>query len=389
MYKTYEINITYPTYFTDDEKQDINSLFQVETSITKETKGFESFVDYLMSSPVSVVISFGSVAIASSLFSQLGKDLYNCTKQRIEKCFSKKNDAQMQFLVPIGKGEIIIMVDAKNQEQIDFFFKNINSLISHYETQGLGDRTIVRLITDGTRWVEGKSLSAPNLEENLKVILSEQKPSDNTNDEEQQSKFLRQFAITDNPFKIKILNKNHGDQFEKMLEMRKKVYIDELHWIENEDSFYDNNDAVYICVSDPDEKNILGSMRILKSESDWMINREFKELLGAENINKTGGIEITRLAVSGSNRHHLESMQISVCLFRGMYRWMTENSYRFIYMVVRKPYFRFFDIQGFCPVLLGTTSEKFGDAVAGKIDLAIAMNYMRENNRNLWQWLMA
>lgn len=103
MYKTYEINITYPTYFTDDEKQDINSLFQVETSITKETKGFESFVDYLMSSPVSVVISFGSVAIASSLFSQLGKDLYNCTKQRIEKCFSKKNDAQMQFLVPIGK----------------------------------------------------------------------------------------------------------------------------------------------------------------------------------------------------------------------------------------------------------------------------------------------
>jgi N-acyl-L-homoserine lactone synthetase len=171
-----------------------------------------------------------------------------------------------------------------------------------------------------------------------------------------------------------------------MLELRKKVYIDELDWIKEEDNFYDKQDAVYIVVYDEFNKQA-GSLRILKPHSPWMIEKEFKVLLDGYPINKTpSSIEITRLFISTEERHLLGSMQASVRLFQALYQWMTAGKFDTIYMVVRPEYMRFFRMESFCPVPIGKRVKGF-DGVAGKIDLNFTMPYMKEKNYELWEWI--
>jgi N-acyl-L-homoserine lactone synthetase len=384
--------ISFPSDYSPEERELISEAFRMGETETVEKKGFGEFMDLILASPDMVVITFVTSALATGIFRKLGGDIYDVVKKKLTEGFSKRLKAKLQFKIQLMHTELTVELNVKKLDQIDFVFKNITELIRKYEMNGVTDKVddVCYRVTEDNHWEKIRPGQDPNEKEfkggfrfqnyrNLSVFLPDE------TDYEHEYKVLRQDAIINNPFHTIIIDKHNQEEFAKMLELRKNVYINELGWIKAEDDFYDNEHAIYIIVYDK-QKNHVGSMRILKPESRWMIEKEFKALLDGYEINKTNSIEITRLAISTENRHKLESMQASVRLFQGLFQWMTANRFLSLYMVVRPAYFKFFKIEGFCPEPLGIGIPEF-DGVAGKIDLNITMPFLKENRYDLWEWI--
>jgi len=385
--------ISFPSDYSSEEKELILDVFQMENTKIIVKKGFGEFVDLILAAPAMVVVTFVSGAIATGFFKKLGEGIYDTVKKKLSEGFPKRLEAKVQFKIPLGNTELKVEMNIKKKEQLDFVFKNIIDLIRNCENDGLTKEfnEVDYRVTDDNCWTKIRSDHAPVATELKKGGFGFQDygnryvfPPEET-ETELQYKQLRQAAIVDNFYYTAIIDLNNKEEFGEMLELRKSVYIDELHWIEAEDDFYDNEHAVYLIVYD-DRKNQIGSLRILKPESRWMIEKEFKTLLGGYEVNKTASIEITRLLISTENRHLRESMRASVCLFRGIYQWMTANQFHSLYMVVRPEYFKFFEIEGLRPEFIGIKDPNF-DGVAGKIELDITMPYLKENRSDLWQWI--
>lgn len=384
--------ISFPSDYSLEEKELIKDAFRIGNTKIIEKKGFGEFVDLILALPEMVVVTFVSGAVATEFFEKLGGDIYDIVKKKLSEGFSKRLKAKVQFKFLLCNTVLSIELNIKRMDQLDFVFKNITELIRKHEIDSMTEEfnEVSYWVADNNCWEKRRSGQVSN-ETEFKGSLRFQSnrnlyvfPPDET-DSEQQYKQFRQVAIVDNFYSTAIIDKNNKEEFEKMMKLRKKVYIDELHWIKEEDDFYDNEHAVYIVVYD-ERKNHVGSLRILKPESRWMIEKEFKALLGGYEVNKSASIEITRLLISTEKRHLRESMWASVCLFRGLYQWMTANRFSSLYMVVRPEYFKFFEIEGFCPEPIGIKDPNF-DGVAGKIDLNITMPYLKENRYDLWKWI--
>ncbi|MCL6592224.1 MAG: hypothetical protein K6U80_20045 [Firmicutes bacterium] len=362
------IFFSFPSDYKTAEKNLILGAFQMDNIKTIEKKGFGEVMDLAAAPPETVVVTMGSGVLAAGLFEKMDREDEDAGKTKLLEGFSKKPRARVLFQIQLGGNELKVEININNIQQLDYVLKNLNELIQ----QHLNDGVDSYWITDGRSWQEIQPSQGVN----------EFFP---TSDIERQIKHLRVVAVDQNPYTTAIIDINNKEEYEKMLELRKKVYINELHWITEENLFYDNEHAVFIIVYD-ENKNQVGSMRILKPESQWMIEEEFKTLLGDYKIKKEGAIEITRLLISKENRDMRESLWASVRLFRALYQWMTANHFSAIYMVVLPEYFKFFQLEGLRPIKIGTVDPNFY-AVAGKIELERTMKYLEENIYDLWYWL--
>lgn len=386
------IFISFSSDFSLEERELIQEAFRMVNTEAPEMKGFRKFMDLILAVPAMVVVTFTSGAIATGFFEKLGGDIYEAFKKKILEGFSKQLKAKLQFKIQLDNFELTVELNVKKLDQLDLIAKKITDLVRKHEyeslTEGYGEA--IYRVTDDNQWEKNQMDQNSDTKEfkggfrfqNYRnpIVFPTDEP-----DYEHEYKVFRQEAIINNPYRTKIIDIHNKAEFDKMLELRKNVYINELHWIKEEDDFYDNEHAVYLVVYD-EMKNHAGSLRILKPESPWMIEKEFKVLLNGYEINKTSAIEITRLVISTENRHRLDSLQASVCLFQGLFQWMAVNQFSSLYMVVRPEYFRFFRMEGFCPESIGISDPNF-DGVAGRIVLDFTMSFLKENRYDLWEWI--
>lgn len=384
--------ISFPDDFSLEERELIEEAFRMGNTGAIETKGFKKFLDFILAIPELVVVTFVSSAIATGFFEKLGGDIYDAVKKKLAQGFSKRLNAKLQFKIILSNSELTVEIGVKRLDHFDFVVKNITELIRKYELEGLtkGYSEAGYRVSDDNQWEKipaGRDADQKEFKSGFRFQNHRNSfifPQDEAN-YEHEYKIFQQKAIINNPFRTTIIDIHDKKEYEKMLALREKVYIEELGWIDKEDLSYDNDHAVFIVVYDA-EQNHAGSLRILKPETPWMIEKEFKDLLNGLEINKTGAIEITRLAISTENRHRLASIQASIRLFQGLFHWLASNQFSTLYMVVRPQYFKFFEIEGFCPERLGIRIPEF-DGVAGKISLDVTMPYLKENRYDLWDWI--
>jgi N-acyl-L-homoserine lactone synthetase len=371
------IFFSFPGDYEKPLKKQIMDAFRVGGIETIEKKGFDQFMDLLIALPETVVISIGPGVSVRAIFEILRGESSEKIKVKLLQEFSGR-PTKVLFIIPFGMNELNVEINIK-RDQLDFLFDHISELIDQYE-----NAASMKNYKKGSFWViagDGwKEIRADQYNNNVFAPLK--------TDTERQEKLLRQTSIKENPYSVVVIDQTDQVEYEKMLKLRQRVYDQELHWFPDKTDQYDHEDSVYLIVYD-EEKEQVGSLRILKSDRPWMIEKEFKPLLGKDKVDKAGAIEITRLFISTEKRHLRESLWANVRLFRGIYQWMTANQFSTIYMVVRPEYFKFFEMEGLCPARLGhgVDASDFDGAVAGRIDLETTMPYLKEHMYDLWQWI--
>lgn len=91
-----------------------------------------------------------------------------------------------------------------------------------------------------------------------------------------------------------------------MFEDRKRVFVDLLNWdvpiVDDryEIDQFDGPDAVYMLVTDPDQRRHLGSVRLLPSTAPHILGDIFPQLCAGAPPRGAGVFEITRLCLSPS-----------------------------------------------------------------------------------------
>ncbi|HEX3045257.1 MAG TPA: hypothetical protein VHY08_10900, partial [Bacillota bacterium] len=229
------MDISFPKDYTEEERELILSAFGMANTETLEKKGFGEFVDLMMASPEMVIVTFVSGAIATGILRKLGGDIYDAVKKKLSEGFSKRVKAKARFVISLGNVELNVEFDIKNMDQLDFVFNHIIELIRKHENDGLAHefQAVNYRVSADNNWekiqpgqssgeTENKGVPGFQTYHNLYVFPQEE------TDSEQQEKVYRQEAIEDNPYSIAIIDINNQEEFEKMLELRKKVYIDEL-----------------------------------------------------------------------------------------------------------------------------------------------------------------
>lgn len=129
-----------------------------------------------------------------------------------------------------------------------------------------------------------------------------------------------------------------SEKIKDIYRLRAQVFYQELNWVpptEFETDNYDRN-AVYVTVYE--KEVLLGVLRILGADTDWMLQKEF-HLLAPKDMNKhknNSGCEVTRLAVRKICRSTKigEGLSVADALYQGLFTYCMLNNCRHVYMVV-------------------------------------------------------
>ena len=145
----------------------------------------------------------------------------------------------------------------------------------------------------------------------------------------------------------------------KAYRLRHKVYCEFLHWVEpspdeleiDRYDFFSTSMGVFETGGD-----LLGVIRIIPSDSLFMLEKEFLPLVSADHrIRKEcDTAEITRLTTLVP--HHLtiiKQHRVSMLLYKGVYHWSLLNGVRYLYFVVEMRFLRVLNRVGFPCVPIG------------------------------------
>ena len=143
----------------------------------------------------------------------------------------------------------------------------------------------------------------------------------------------------------------------KAHKLRHKVFCQELGWVEGtadmlEMDAYDEN-AQFVGVFDA-QQNLKAFARIVLPGQTFMMEREFRDLVGADHQirKKDDTAEISRLCVESEARNERFSasfgvQNISMLLYKGLYRLCLQQRIRYLYLVVEEKVFRLLCAKGF------------------------------------------
>ncbi|MBX3236339.1 MAG: GNAT family N-acetyltransferase [Nitrospiraceae bacterium] len=183
-----------------------------------------------------------------------------------------------------------------------------------------------------------------------------------------------------------------AEELDASFRLRHRIYVDSLGWVPaspdgREIDQYDGW-ATSLGVFG-EEDRLLGVVRLLPSYGPMMIEHEFAGLFeGSYNlIREPIANEITRLAIDPGERRQGEKSKILLALLRGMYRWLTEQSVRYSYMVVEKRVLRMLRTMGFPGRPLGPAIA-FPPAHALTVAAVLDWNEFREQNARLRPWFL-
>lgn len=172
----------------------------------------------------------------------------------------------------------------------------------------------------------------------------------------------------DKELQLKILTKDY--EKEAAYHLRHQVFAEELGWVRcnlerKEIDNYDN-DGVLIGVFANDK--LVACLRIILPFNKFMIDEEFKNIIGDYKIQKTRKtIEVTRFCIDKAVRkkHVITKygkFPIIMALEKAFYNWCKLNEINNVYMVISSSFFRLLNLLGM-PCNPIATAVKMPDGV--------------------------
>ncbi len=194
--------------------------------------------------------------------------------------------------------------------------------------------------------------------------------------------------------RIKTLVKKY--EKEEAYRLRYQVFVEELGWLprnrdKKEVDGYDNG---CILVGIFIEDKLLACLRILLPFQKFMIEKEFKNILGEHKVRKSKDtIEVTRFCVACEVR---KSMVITkygkfpmiMALEKAFYNWCRINKMDNVYMVVSNIFFRLLNLLGI-PCIAVSSAVKMSDGIFALAAISSWSAFERHNEEkrpNLMAW---
>lgn len=137
-------------------------------------------------------------------------------------------------------------------------------------------------------------------------------------------------------------------------QLRHQVFAEELKWVpvnENNQEI-DSYDSKCVQVGVFAKNRLIACLRIHFPTDQFMIENEFKEIIGNHKIQKTPQtIEVTRFCIANDLRKSQVSTKygmfpIVMALEKAFYNWCRSNDKDIVYMVVSKHFFRLLNLLG-------------------------------------------
>lgn len=178
--------------------------------------------------------------------------------------------------------------------------------------------------------------------------------------------------------------------------LRHQVFAEELGWVpHNQDAMeiddYDKN-CVLVGLFAGDK--LIACLRVLLPFQQFMIENEFKGLLGGHKVRKSENtIEVTRFCVSSSVRKSevvtkYGNFPIVMALEKAFYNWCRFNGVDNVYMVVSKTFFRLLNLLGMpCTAVAPTVQMPDGVfALAATSSWSAFENHNKKKRPRLLAW---
>ena len=136
--------------------------------------------------------------------------------------------------------------------------------------------------------------------------------------------------------------------------LRYQVFAEELKWVPGNESNQeiDSYDSKCVQVGVLAKSRLIACLRIHFSTDQFMIENEFKEIIGNHKIQKTPQtIEVTRFCIANDLRKSQVSTKygmfpIVMALEKAFYNWCRSNDKDIVYMVVSNHFFRLLNLLG-------------------------------------------
>ena len=200
--------------------------------------------------------------------------------------------------------------------------------------------------------------------------------------------------FNDGELHFKTLNKGN----EKMVayRLRHQVFAEELKWVPcNQNGMeVDDYDSNCVLVGLFASDRLIACLRILLPSQKFMLEKEFKEILGEQKIVKSQNtIEVTRFCIAKEVRKSMVTTKygdfpIIMALEKAFYNWCRFNGMDNVYMVVSKRFFRLLNLLGMpCEAL--APPVKMPDGVVALAAISSWTAFERKNEKkkpNLLAW---
>jgi len=197
--------------------------------------------------------------------------------------------------------------------------------------------------------------------------------------------------IKEGNFTARILK---SDELEKAYQFRYEIFHKELKWFppdkekrKIDTDMYDQF-SIHFGVFTGEEK-LIGYGRLVLPKSDFMLEREFKNLLthtGYVIRKKKDTVEVSRVVIN-KNFRSANNFNTIWLLFKAMYWWSVKNKTRYWYMVIELNYLKF--LQRLFPLKQIGGIKYYQPNVAtaaALLDLREAERFVYNTNRNLHKW---
>jgi N-acyl amino acid synthase of PEP-CTERM/exosortase system len=146
----------------------------------------------------------------------------------------------------------------------------------------------------------------------------------------------------------------HTYEKQEAYRLRYQVFAEELKWVPRDPNCLevDDYDSNCVLVGLFANNQLIACLRILQSFQDFMLEKEFKEILGGVEIQKTRKtIEVTRFCVKEEVRKSqvitkYGNFPVIMALEKAFYNWCRCNGKDDVYMVVSKNFFRLLNLLG-------------------------------------------
>ncbi|MBU4369400.1 GNAT family N-acetyltransferase [Patescibacteria group bacterium] len=203
-------------------------------------------------------------------------------------------------------------------------------------------------------------------------------------------KIKNNIILSEEDFTARILKFNG---IEKAYRFRYKIFCEELQWLplntsEKEFDEYDQF-SIHFGVFSKDGK-LVGYGRFILPGSDFMLEKEFKDLLNNHIIRKQRDtVEVSRISIDKILRSTGSFNIITMLLYKLMYRWSIKNKIRYWYMAIEPNYLKL--LQKFFPC------KQIGDikfyqpntaTTAALLDLKEAEVFLLRVNQKLYEWFL-
>ncbi len=157
---------------------------------------------------------------------------------------------------------------------------------------------------------------------------------------------------------------------EEAYRLRYQVFTEELRWVpcNQEGMEIDDYDSNCVLLGLFANDQLIACLRILLPFQKFMLEKEFKEILGGQEIKKTlKTVEVTRFCVAKEVRKsqvitEYGNFPVIMALEKAFYNWCRFNGMDDVYMVVSKNFFRLLNLLGM-PCKAITPTVKMPDGV--------------------------